>query len=527
MGTTKQAIKKELQQMIDKNVWEPVHRQDLRHDAKILPSMMFMKEKTRPDGTFDKLKARIVAGGHRQDKFKYSNEQISSPTAATKSLFMVAAIAAADGREIVTGDVPGAYLHAEIKEEIYMIINKEVADILTEMDEKYIPYLYDGKIIVKLCKALYGCVESARLWYEHLRQHLANMGFSVNATDMCVFNKGDLKNQQTIIIYVDDILITSISNIELEETIKNIEKTFNGIQWTKGNIHNYLGMTLIFDKEFKRVGIKMDNYIQELLLKYNTEGHSKTPCGVDLFNISESSAPLDDKDKETYHSAVASALFLAKRSRPDLLLTISFLATRVMQPTEQDMNKLMKLFKYINGTRNIHLFIDANTYLEPWISIDSSFGSHSDGKGHTGSIEGIGNGGVEHMSKKQKIVCKSSMESEIVGLSDALTNAVSTRNFLKMQGYTLGPTKILHDNKAAITTMTNGGVNLNRSKHINIRNFWVKELIDNKEFEFHFVPSELMIADLLTKPIVGKRFIKLRAELLNIEIDRKKSKKTL
>ena len=76
-----------------------------------------------------------------------------------------------------------------------------------------------------------------------------------------------------------------------------------------------------------------------------------------------------------------------------------------MQPAEQDMNKLMKLFKYINGTKNIHLFVDANTYLKPWISIDLSFGSHFDGKGHTGSIQGIGNGGVEHMSKEQKIVC--------------------------------------------------------------------------------------------------------------------------
>ena len=35
---------------------------------------------------------------------------------------------------------------------------------------------HKGRIVVKLDKALYGCVESAALWYENLRASLAGLG---------------------------------------------------------------------------------------------------------------------------------------------------------------------------------------------------------------------------------------------------------------------------------------------------------------------------------------------------------------
>ena len=260
----------------------------------------------------------------------------------------------------------------------------------------------------------------------------------------------------------------------------------------------------------------MDGYINDLINKYNITGKSKTPCGVDLFDIDHTLPVLEQDGLERFHSAVASVLFLAKRSRPDLLLTTSFLSTRVQQPTIQDENKLNKLLKYINGTKNIYLTIDGKNMLQPYIYVDSSYGSHADGKGHTGAVEGLGRGGINFISKKQKIVCKSSMESEVIGLSDALTSSIVTREFLKEQGYNLKKTKIFHDNEAAIATMESGGTTLKRSRHINIRNFWIKDQIDQGEFEFQFTRSEKMVADVLTKPITGKKFFELRKILLNL-----------
>ena len=58
-------------------------------------SFMFLKEKFHGDGSFDKLKARLVAGGDGQDKSLYDN--LSSPTVTQETVMILLAIAAAEG----------------------------------------------------------------------------------------------------------------------------------------------------------------------------------------------------------------------------------------------------------------------------------------------------------------------------------------------------------------------------------------------------------------------------------------------
>ena len=80
--------------MLDKKVWTPVSARDLsmeQHRAAIRSSM-FIKAKHLSSGVFDKLKARLVAGGDQQDKSLYPN--LSASSATTSSVFINAAIAA-------------------------------------------------------------------------------------------------------------------------------------------------------------------------------------------------------------------------------------------------------------------------------------------------------------------------------------------------------------------------------------------------------------------------------------------------
>jgi hypothetical protein len=74
--------------------------------GRTIRSMMFFKEKYKPNGMFDKLKARLVAGGHQQDRSVYSESDTSSPTVATEAVMMVAAIAARDAAINVNNDAP-------------------------------------------------------------------------------------------------------------------------------------------------------------------------------------------------------------------------------------------------------------------------------------------------------------------------------------------------------------------------------------------------------------------------------------
>jgi len=170
-NVARDAIKKELGGFLYKKVFHPRMKTSLNaaEMRRIISCSLFVREKFLPDGRFQKLKARAVAGGHQQDKAQYGD--LSSPTVCKTALFSVAAIAAKERRHVVTADIGMAYLNAELKSAVkpLMRIPRNMADILCEIDKEYILYVNgDGSIIVQLDKALYGCVESALVWYEHI-----------------------------------------------------------------------------------------------------------------------------------------------------------------------------------------------------------------------------------------------------------------------------------------------------------------------------------------------------------------------
>jgi hypothetical protein len=89
-------------------------------------------------------------------------------------------------------DIGGAYLNAllEAGDEIFMEINKEITDILIKALPELKEYCTeDGKLIVKILKALYGLEQSAALWYKTLTMFLKSLGFVPNEIDPCVMNK--------------------------------------------------------------------------------------------------------------------------------------------------------------------------------------------------------------------------------------------------------------------------------------------------------------------------------------------------
>ena len=57
-----------------------------------------------------------------------------------------------------------------------------------------------------------------------------------------------------------------------------------------------------------------------------------------------------------------------------------------------------------------------------------------------------------------------------------------------------------------------------RTRHVAIRYYWVKDRMEAREVEVVYCPTENMLADLLTKPLVGEKFITLRNALLNLYV---------
>ena len=98
-------------------------RELLQIADKLIPSKMFLKEKFLPNGNFEKLKSRLVAGGHRQDRSLFPD--VSSPTPQVSSVFTVATIAAKEERKVRVMHIGNAYLNADlVGEDVYMKIDK-------------------------------------------------------------------------------------------------------------------------------------------------------------------------------------------------------------------------------------------------------------------------------------------------------------------------------------------------------------------------------------------------------------------
>ena len=514
-----ESICAELMQMHNKGVWRPVSLKTLSapERKKIIRSSMFLKEKFSSTGEFQKLKARLVAGGHMQDRSIYSDNDTEAPTASLQSVYMVAAIAAHEGRVVVTADITGAYLNADMKKAVHMRLEPKLAEALAALEPSYREFINpDGTIVVTLVKALYGCVESARLWYDNISSLLKSNGFIQNARERCVFNKDVEGVQVTVCIYVDDLFITCKDIKVIDSVLSKLMQLYNDITIHRGAVHSYLGQTFDFS-EPKKVKISMSGYVDDLLSEYNVEGCAATPATDKLFVIDATSNNLNGAGAEAFHSRVAKLLYLAKRVRPDILTTIAFLSTRVQAPTEQDNEKLSRLLRYINGTKDLGICLEAGAGITILAYVDASFAVHGDMKSHTGGVISLGKGPVFVRSSKQRLTSKSSTEAELIGVSDMLPQIIWTREFLQQQGYECKPAKIFQDNQSTIVLANKGFSTSDKTRHIGIRYYFVKDRIDGGEVEVEYLATEDMVADIMTKPLQGSLFRKLRNVLMNCE----------
>jgi hypothetical protein len=108
-----------------KGAWECL---DPSHKGKFIPSKMFLTPKKLPSGELDKIKGRIVGGGHRQDRFLYEDSEISSPTVALTSILAMAALAAHEGHHVMSLAHKASYRNASMKgPPVMMLLTAEVS----------------------------------------------------------------------------------------------------------------------------------------------------------------------------------------------------------------------------------------------------------------------------------------------------------------------------------------------------------------------------------------------------------------
>jgi len=484
------AYMEELAQMFkEKGVLIGQHYHKIKNKRKIIRAFMFLKKKYLPDGSFDKVKGRLVGDGRLQDRL--IDRLTSSPTAAFSSVLIALKYAAVKKLKLMKIDIKGAFLNADLNELVYLLLDKKTTEMAIAVMPELKEFVHNGRLYCLVKKALYGLVQSARLWYECMKGVLIQDGFT--ETEPCVFKKGD----GIIILYVDDLLVLGDDGFLDHVRSLMIEK-FEEITEERSTKLNYLGMSV----EILNDGVKlsMTGYTDELI-KDSDIKECTVPMGKNVFESDERAAVFGDK--EYFHTCTAKLLYLSKRVRADILLPVSFLCTRVNSPTVEDNEKLNEVLGYLKATKSKHLFINESPDIELEVYVDASFSSHTDGKGHSGCVMLLGGSMVYASSRKQKICTKDSTEAEVVALSDNLVQIESISDFVnKLFGKTDMTIKskikpvVLQDITSTIRLITEN-CGKQRTKHLAARLGCIREAA--KEWVAKFIPTDLMLADVLTK----------------------------
>ena len=521
---TDAAVRKEINQLIDKDVFVPIDMEANKSNIsrrRIIPCITRIREKENPDGTIKNYKGRICAGGHMMDKKLYGDTSCS--TLKPQSLMIMFAEAAAERKVIRSMDIEGAYLECKMpymkdngevdadstEEKIYMNIPKELVKYVTTRMPKYKDcVLKDGSMVVLLTKALYGCVISGKLWYDKLCQVLIGCGYTISTMDPCEFMK-NIKNEWCKIgFFGDDLLVMHTNDSVVLAEIDEIGKHFAGYTVSNKSDFKHLGI-YVSRRDNDDVCLSMENYTKEIITENNVLKTVVNPNYKDYFELDESEL-LDKTMQKKYHTIVAKLLFMAKRTRPDILMNVSYLSSFVNKPTDKKWKCLWKLLEYLNGTANRGVVFKGGASSDITLYCDAAYMCHTDLRSRGGWGIWMAGALVFAKSSMLSIVCQSSTEAELVTSALAGDDANYINEIKAGMKLPVNKYDLMEDNQSVIEMLKNGKPTSQRTRHISMRHFKVAEWMKEDKLSVVWCPTDKMIADIWTKPLLGKTFTKFR-----------------
>jgi len=151
---------------------------------------------------------------------------------------------------------------------------------------------------------LYGLRQSSVLWYNTLISFLKVNGYQQSNIDPCVLIKRNGPEEFTIIaIYVDDLLIVSTHESNLNDLQSRFEAQYGKISYQQGPKISFLSMLISQSSDRTVITVDQDNYISSVLSnfesKYAQDGLSLSnyPSNSRLFHASDPNSEKIDRTK--------------------------------------------------------------------------------------------------------------------------------------------------------------------------------------------------------------------------------------
>ena len=448
-------------------------------------------------GNTDRFKARFVAQGFSQVPGLDFNETYS-PTIRLTSIRFILALACKYDLELRHIDVKGAYLNGRLDEEIFM---KQPEGFVEEGKEH---------MVCKLHKGVYGLKQSGRVWHETLKRELERIGLKAGTADASVFFRfGEEGSAEIAGWYVDDGLLATTSIESMDRLINQIGGGFD-IK-NLGEPERLLGIKIDRNRDIGTIHISQPSFIDTIARRFDILPGRPIASPMDLAIELKTATDTEDIMDIPYASLIGSLNYCAIATRPDISYATNKCAQFTSHPTLIHWEAAKRIIRYLLNTREHGIMYRAEGrgvqgyahQLAGFTDADYA-GDVNDRKSTTGWIFTFNGAPISWASKKQGLVARSTMESELVAGSFATVEGIWLIRLGRDFRHDFTPIPIFTDNQSFIM-FSNSDITNNRTKHIDVHFHYTQNEVIAGNVKLHFVPGTANPADILTKALSPRK----------------------
>ena len=468
-------------------------------------------------------KARLVVKGFQQIFGSEYNETYS-PTPKMKCIKILLSLAAVHDWEIFQLDFENAFVHADLEELVYIHIPQGYT-------------LKDSSLVnpaLRLVKSLYGLKQAPRSWYLALHTFLEQHQFKRITTDHCVWSRSYSSTNQSysciiLCIYVDDTLAfvpSPLISVWIE--FKTLLATHFRIK-DLGDSKWILNMEIIRDRINGTVSMDQQAYVSTVVARFPVESSRQPPStpyfkdDITIVPDGTDSTSLSPSNHSKYRSIVGCLLYAANISRIDISHIVNVLCRYMHAPLHFHLEAAEFVLRYLAPRTSFPLLLGRKSALSsivqsentsPVLGLELVLWSDADFANERGGILGekrhsvsgllvtINNHAAWWTSTKQSQLAQSSTESELYALNGAARESMFLHYFLRDLLEVNFVPVIMADNDGS-ALISDHNTSHTRTKHIDIRDLYIRELMENKKIFVQLISSAQQLADLLTKSFPG------------------------